>query len=179
MSASTAPDVDRVLTRMGRSAFGYRSFPDRVEELAGIAAMPTLPAAEPEAPPSADATPAGASASGLATGGAAAPFALLNEAMAEAGAAAATTSAPAVARLLTQAASAGESAAPAVASAPSAARSARARPLPPDRSRPVMDTVPATALADVFRVVSGQEGVMPAPEAGPVRAAVAFPFRRR
>jgi len=42
-----------------------------------------------------------------------------------------------------------------------------------------MDTAPATALADMFRVVSGHEGVMPAPDEGPARIALAFPFRRR
>jgi len=69
MSASTAPDVDRVLTRMGRSAFGYRSFPDRVEELAGIAAVSTLPTPEPEAPPASDAPPAGAASGSPGAGG--------------------------------------------------------------------------------------------------------------
>jgi hypothetical protein len=34
MNTSPAPDVDRVLAKMGRAAFGYRSFPRPVEELA-------------------------------------------------------------------------------------------------------------------------------------------------
>jgi hypothetical protein len=48
MTTSPAPDVARVLDRMGRSAFGYRSFPrpDAEEDLPppAAAAMPGAPA---------------------------------------------------------------------------------------------------------------------------------------
>jgi hypothetical protein len=39
MNTSPAPDVDRVLHRMGRSAFGYRSFPNPVDDAPTLASM--------------------------------------------------------------------------------------------------------------------------------------------
>jgi hypothetical protein len=47
MNTSPAPDVDRVLDRMGRSAFGYRSFSNSVGE-----AVPAPPAGIDPATPS-------------------------------------------------------------------------------------------------------------------------------
>jgi hypothetical protein len=39
MNTSPAPDVDRVLRRMGRSTFGYRSFPNPVDDAPPMASM--------------------------------------------------------------------------------------------------------------------------------------------
>jgi hypothetical protein len=53
MNTSPAPDVDRVLDRMGRSAFGYRSFPNPTDE-----AAPGPPGVVDPTPPPAVAPPA-------------------------------------------------------------------------------------------------------------------------
>jgi hypothetical protein len=46
MSTSSAPDVDRVLDRMGRAAFSYRSFPNPADETVEAAPEPEI-AADP------------------------------------------------------------------------------------------------------------------------------------
>jgi hypothetical protein len=51
MNTSPAPDVDRVLNRMGRSAFGYRSFANPIDELAPMERIADEPATAPEAAP--------------------------------------------------------------------------------------------------------------------------------
>jgi hypothetical protein len=49
MNTSPAPDVDRVLHRMGRSAFDYRSFPNPVDE--AVPSAPGAADAPEDAPP--------------------------------------------------------------------------------------------------------------------------------
>jgi hypothetical protein len=46
MNKSPAPDVDRVLDRMGRSAFGYHSFANPVDDAAAAASV--IDAAKPQ-----------------------------------------------------------------------------------------------------------------------------------
>jgi hypothetical protein len=67
MNTSPAPDVERVMDRMGRSAFGYRSFPNPVDDADSAPAdVPAAPlfsligAALPEAAATPDAPAAAA-----------------------------------------------------------------------------------------------------------------------
>jgi len=159
---TAAPDVDRVLDRMGRSAFGYRSFPRPEHE------MPPPPpeavvAPVPEPPPQQAAS-------------AAIRFPLIAEALP--GSAAAPTVMPP--------ASVAAPAMPRIAPAPPPAAAEPPPPnpfLPRAQAAPPRSAVACTSLAGMFRLLSGRadsarqpgDGMRPREDVG--AGAPAFPFR--
>ena len=131
MTTSPAPDVDRVLHRMGRSTFDYRSFPNPVDEV--------MPFARSAADAPEDAPPGGMfSLVGAALPGALRPDALRLDA-------AAFATAPAPMPALVAAAVAPTNPDPPAAPAPTP-------PAPIPR---------ATPLSQMFRVLSGHASAAP------------------
>jgi hypothetical protein len=150
MNTSPAPDVDRVLHRMGRSAFDYRSFPNPIEDAAprgGIAA---------ETPD--DAPPAGV-------------FSLVGEALPEAFKAVAVAPPAAVAPPPAPAPPMPPPAPPPLTTVPMPAAAAAAAPpanpfAPPMPPAPARAEAPAqgprtTPLSHAFRILSGHAGAAP------------------
>jgi hypothetical protein len=153
MSNSPAPDVERVLNRMGRAAFDYRSFPNPVDELGSAAPPAPPPGADAAAPPSA------------------ALFSLVGDALP--GAARASVAPPAAepAPMIAPAAIT-----PAAIAPPPPNPFLLGAQEPPDR--PAAAKPRSLSLAEMFRILSGDAGAM-APRGDAFGPEPVFPFRRR
>jgi hypothetical protein len=149
MSTAPATDVERVLDRMGRSAFGYRSFRNPIEEL-----PPMAPGA---ADPPATAEPA-----------AGALFSLIDAALPG------TTTATGTAKSAVTVPAPAAAPAPMAPMNPLSPRMP-----PPPAPQEASEAGPRTTpLRHVFRILSGHAGPAPAWRAAGGHEP-AFPFRRR